>query len=346
MMNRREKPRDRRIHMKSNFQLSLSGKDWWGPFLGFWVLFLLIYVPEMTMSRWGVSSVTSPGLYFGLSVVFMFLVMIVQSIFVIVFLRIILPKLSIGGRSFGFRGDVGRYLGINLLGLFLSIITVFIYIPWFIRRVAAYLASETTFDGTSAEFLGKGGRLFVIYLLALLLPAIIVGIIVTLALVPVTGDYMYDPGSFSSATFVTTLVTALVMLIVMAPFLYFLYKWFVNVQWKDVTIAWKTSFWPSLGFLLGQLLLTLVTAGIYWPAACLRIYRYFAGKTALSRGEAEIGRLGFEGGIGKGFGLIWGQTLLCIITLGIYIPWGYAKIGRWLAGSSFCQTSETEAIPA
>ena len=80
---------------------------------------------------------------------------------------------------------------------------------------------------------------------------------------------------------------------------------------------------------------TLITVGIYWPAAALRLYAYFVGRTVFERSGQRIGRLGFEGKIGKGFGLIWGQGLLCLITLGIYIPWGYSKVLRWIAGNSY-----------
>jgi hypothetical protein len=38
---------------------------------------------------------------------------------------------------------------------------------------------------------------------------------------------------------------------------------------------------------------------------------------------------------GGGFGLLWGQTLLSIITIGFYLPWAYGKIGRWIASVTY-----------
>ena len=40
-------------------------------------------------------------------------------------------------------------------------------------------------------------------------------------------------------------------------------------------------------------------------------------RTVLTNDGVEVGRLGFEGGMGQGFGLLWGQILLSIVTLGI-----------------------------
>jgi uncharacterized membrane protein YjgN (DUF898 family) len=322
--------------MKTSFEFSLKGRDWWGPFLGFWVIFLAIYIPQVTMTRWGPSSTQSPGLYFLLTFVFLFLIVIIQSIFTIVLARIIVPKLSYTGKSFGFNGEVGKFLGMNLLGLFLSIITIGIYAPWYIRKIAAYLVSETTYDGTSGMFFGKGGKLFVYLLLSVGIPIVIVSVIMVIAVYSAGGDL----GSGSAGVSLATGVMMLVIFVVLTPYMYLIMKWYVNLGWKDLTTAWDAKFWPSCGFLLGQILLTIITIGIYGPAAVVRCYRYFAPKIALRRGDVEAARFGFEGSIGKGFGLIWGQSLLSIITFGIYIPWAYARIGSWMASQTFLETKE------
>ena len=53
----------------------------------------------------------------------------------------------------------------------------------------------------------------------------------------------------------------------------------------------------------------------------------------------QIGRMGFEGSIKKGFGLLWGQALLSIITIGFYLPWAYPKVARWILESTYYDTS-------
>jgi uncharacterized membrane protein YjgN (DUF898 family) len=323
--------------MKANFELTLTGKDWWKPFLGFWIPFLLVYALQLRLQRWDIAVTGRVGLYFLASLVIMVLIVILQSFLIIIFLRVMMPKLSIGGKTFGFNGKAGKYIGLNLLGILLSIVTLTIYIPWYVRRIAAYLVSETTYDGAAPEFLGKGGRLFKYLLFCLYIPIIVLCVIIGLAVgLSALGGSTY--GSYpEGAQLITMLLTFALVFVIMAPLCYLMYKWYVNLRWKDVTITWKTSFWPSVGLILGQLLLTIITVGIYWPAAFLKTYRYFTAKTVLSRGETEIGRLGFEGV--KGFGLLWGQTLLSIITLGIYLPWAYANVGRWLLSATYCETT-------
>jgi hypothetical protein len=321
--------------MKANFSFTLTGRDWWKPFLGFWLLFLMVYIPEVTLPQWGLIDTGMTGVYFIVLLVFLVLLLVVQSIFTIVFLRIMLPKLSIDGKAFSFRGSVGKYLGMNLLGLLLSIVTLTIYLPWYMKRITAYLVSETGFDGAAPEFKGKGGRMFVYYLLGLWVPVIV--ICVLLALVFGVG---FTSGSAPGMAF-GALLTALLLVLVMPALCYLMYKWYVNLAWKDVAITWKTRFWPSVGMILGQILLTVITIGIYWPAAYLRLFRYFTARTVLSRGDQEIGRLGFEAK--GGFGLLWGQALLSIITLGIYIPWACARVGRWISAGTYCETVEAPA---
>jgi len=121
-----------------------------------------------------------------------------------------------------------------------------------------------------------------------------------------------------------------VIFLIMVPMVYTIYKWYVNIQWRGYLLLWRTKFWRSVGFILGQTVLTIITLSVYWPVAFIRIYRYFCARTLVTEGEREAWRLAFEGPVGKGFGLLWGQTLLMTITIGFYSPWGVTKIARWM----------------
>ncbi len=330
--------------MKKFFSFTLEGRDWWKPFLGYWAIYLVFYIPVLASNPGvGEADPAAAGASLLSSLAMLLFSMLIAPVFSIIFLRIMMPKLSIDGKSFGFRGEIGRFIGMNVGGILLSIITLSIYMPWYIRRVTAYIAGETTFDGESPEFQGKGGKLFVYYLLCILLPVFLIIIImigaVTAAVVAATlgGESTYAAAQTSAA--IWTSLFSLVIIAAAIPFSYLMCKWYVDLKWKDVTIALKADFWPSCGYILAQALLTAVTIGIYWPAATLKLFGYFAERTALSRENREIGRLGFDGRIGQGFLLIWGQTLLCIITLGIYIPWAYARIGKWMASTTYYRES-------
>lgn len=59
-----------------------------------------------------------------------------------------------------------------LLGFFLSIITLGIYIPWFIKDITGFFVDNSSYDSETMKFKGKGGKLFVIITLSLVLPII------------------------------------------------------------------------------------------------------------------------------------------------------------------------------
>jgi uncharacterized membrane protein YjgN (DUF898 family) len=289
--------------MKRYFDFTLEGREWWAPFIVFWVLYLLIMGALQVFTGSRDSEGAGLGLLLNLS--FTIILVLVQSIFTIVLLRIAAPKASFGGHAFAFSGSVGTYVGLNLKGILLSIITVSIYAPWYLRNILSYLASHTTYRGATLEFMGKPGRLLKYFLLALYLPVIVisVGVGVVITLVVLRGSHGSEPG----ATRLAMALMVFIVFLILIPFLYLAFKWYVDVQWTNLRTQLRTEFWPSCGFVLCQLLLSMSTVGIYGPAAVLRIYRYFANRTVIIRGDSPASRLGFDGSIGTGFGLLWGQ---------------------------------------
>lgn len=321
--------------MKSSLALNLHGRDWWQLYLPFWIMYVaLTVIIQLTgsSSAWGKA-------HTGLSVLVqlaLFLVLyIVIWIFTILVLRMAAAKLSYEGESFSFQGKIGEFIWLNVVGCLLSLVTIFIFAPWYARRVTDYLASNTSWKGTNLTFMGRGGRLFVFMLIGFWAP--LIALIVVIVLSVGLSRTMQDGGS-GGPQLITMLVTFFFVLYILLVFLYLFYKWAVDVSWKDIRVRWNTRFWPSFGFILGQVLLTVITLSVYWPAAYKNLYRYFTARTVLSRGDIEIGHLGFEGI--KGFGLMWGQTLLTIVTLGFYAPWAYGNVGRWLVGGTFVERSD------
>lgn len=323
--------------MKTYLSLALEGRDWWKPYLPYWLLVLILEALSQLLTRisWGLEH---PGLLSVLSLVLGLGVWFVGLVFTIVVLRIVAPKLAYEGEGFSFRGRIGEFIGLNVVGLLLSIITLSIYLPWYIRRVTAYLASNTSYRGAELQFMGRGGRLFVRFLAGFWAP-----LIAYVAAAVILGAFRVAEPAGEVAPGIFALLTSVYMLYIFVVLMYLLYKWYVDIQWKDVHIAWKTHVWPSMGFILGQILLTIITATVYWPAAVLRIYRYFARRTVLARDGSEFARLAFDGEISKGFGLLWGQALLSLITLGFYAPWAYSRVGRWLVGATSVETTGAEA---
>jgi uncharacterized membrane protein YjgN (DUF898 family) len=319
--------------MKSHLSFSLQGRDWWGVYLPYWIIVIVVEIvlrAAGSSSGWGKEH---PGLSIIVQLGLALALWIVAMIFSIRFLRIFAPRLSCEGESFAFSGKIGEYVWLNIVGILLSTVTIGVFLPWYLRRVTDYLASKTSWRGTELTFLGRGGRLFVYMLIGFWAPFIALVVVILLS-VRTNAPAMQG----GAPRLITLLVTFFFVLYILLVFAYLLYKWYVDFSWKDVRVRWKTKFWPSFGMVLGQTLLSLITLTVYWPAAFLRLYRYFTERTVLMRGGAEIGHLGFEGS--GGFGLLWGQTLLTIITLGFYAPWAYAHVGRWLIGGTVVERAD------
>jgi hypothetical protein len=166
-MTTEERPRTR-------FELTLSGDDWWKPFLGFGASLLALYVPILLAARAAPAILARGDLFLLLVVPWVTGTLLVQAAFTIASLRIAIPKLSLGERAFHFRGKAGAYLGLNAVGALLSFLTLTVFVAWYVRRVVAYLVGSISLDGTRAEFLGKGLTLFRYLALGLWIPVLVV----------------------------------------------------------------------------------------------------------------------------------------------------------------------------
>lgn len=78
-------------------------------------------------------------------------------------------------------GKISELYGIFLLNLLLTIVTLGIYRFWAITRIRRYLWSHMRFQGTRFTYTGRGGELFVGFLLAMLLLAALVAVTAGLA---------------------------------------------------------------------------------------------------------------------------------------------------------------------
>ena len=116
-------------------------------------------------------------------------------------------------------------------------------------------------------------------------------------------------------------------MIIMIPYMYLMYKWMIDIKYKDYHIKWKTDFFESCGKILVEVLLIMITVGIYMPLAYLKLFKYFSERTIAEKADSSL-QFGYELDSKNDFLFIWGQLLLTIITLGIYYPWAYAKIGK------------------
>ncbi len=83
--------------------------------------------------------------------------------------------------------------------------------------------------------------------------------------------------------------------------------------------------------------LSIITFGLYSPIAKLRLYHYFINRTKSNETEAGQLHFGYEPEGKEDYLYVFGQTILSIITLGIYYPWAFCNIGQRIAGKTFIE---------
>jgi len=212
---------------------------------------------------------------------------------------------GVGGVRPNFQGTGGELFVTFLVGYLLTVITVGIYGPWFYCKMTNFTLSNMTLGPTRRgdlrlEFTGKGGELFVTFLVGYLLTLITIGI--------------YAPW-----------------------FMVKLIKFFVGnttAAAQDGT-RYRLNFEGTGGelfvtFLVGMLL-CMITAYIYMPWFMCKLRKVLYTRTAILENEQPVGNLDFEGTGGQLFVTILVGYLLTVITAFIYMPWFQVKLTRFWA---------------
>lgn len=308
--------------MKNYFGFTLTGKKLLPIWLIFYFLFIAPYV-MLIMKMKNIQPGTPPS---GMLFIFLFLLIIVAFFITFYLAKIMIENFIYKDKPISFNGKFGKFIGLILGGLLLSIITLGVYMAWFIRNIHRFFVNNSAYDNESFTFQGKGGQLFVILLLTILLPIIVLTIIMTKV-------FMLNPGHVSESYMI---IQQIITWIIMIPYMYFIYKWMVNIDYKNYNIKWETEFWDSCGKLALEILLSIITIGIYSPMAMIKLYAYFTERTIAQSGEVKR-KFGFDKDNMNDFLFIWGQILLTIITLGIYYPWSISKIGNRILSRTYIE---------
>lgn len=307
-----------RENMKKYLSFNLNAQK----LLPVWIMYLvLVLSPYILLTK---QQKGSPADLVSAIMVFATYIIIAVVAYLIVFYiaKLVIDSVSYKDQALQFGGSFGEYVGKVLLGFFLSIITLGIYFPWFIQSVMSFFIDNTTYSSSAFKFKGKGLRLFLIITLVYVLPLLI--------LIGVMARVMITDGQTSSMI----LVIQFVMFVILIPYIYLVYKWMVDIAYKGFNIAWKTKFWNACGKIALELLLVVITVGIYWPLAMLKLYQYFAERT-FAQSDLQTLRFGYDLEQLRDFLFLWGQSLLTIITLGIYYPWALSKIGARVLGKTY-----------
>ncbi|MBK6918682.1 MAG: DUF898 family protein [Deltaproteobacteria bacterium] len=210
-----------------------------------------------------------------------------------------------GGVRPNFQGTGGELFVTFLVGYLLTLVTVGFYMPWFYCKITNFVLSNTTLGPTRRgdlrlEFTGKGGELFVTFLVGYLLTAITFGI--------------YAPW------FICKMI-----------------KFFADnttATAQDGT-RYRLNFEGTGGelfvtFLVGMLL-TVITLYIYMPWFICKLRKVIFSRTAILENEQPVGNFDFEGTGGQLFVTVLVGMLLCMVTVYIYFPWFQVKMLKFWA---------------
>jgi hypothetical protein len=305
--------------MKNYFSFNLTGRK----LLPIWILFLVCFIAPYATLVFNMKNIKPDNSLLYLFFPIVLLLMVIAFIITFYIVRLAIVNVAFKGQSIVFHGKFSEYIGVFILGYFLSIITLGVYLAWFIRDIHRFFINNSSFDSQFLKFQGQGGKLFVILLLTIMLPLIILTVIMA--------AYILENGAVNANS---AIIQQVLMMILIIPYMYFLYKWMVNISYKNYTISWKTNVWSSCGKIALEMLLSVITVGIYTPLAMLRLYKYFTDRTTAASTDGEF-NFGYDIDQLNDFLFIWGQTLLVIITLGIYYPWALCKIGNRILGKTF-----------
>jgi len=203
---------------------------------------------------------------------------------------------------FEYLGKPTEIIVSGILGVLLLVVTMGLAYPWIVAGAQRYFYSRIrihTASGTlTPEFTGTGFLCFVEVFLSAILVFLTIGI--------------YTPWYVANVM-----------------------RYFFNNSQAVAAdgTRYRLDFTGKGGELFVPMLinglLTNITLGIYSPWAICDLRKRFMDKTRILKGEQEIGRLDF---VGTGGGLIGTFLLggfLCVITLGIYLPWFQCEMEKF-----------------
>ena len=332
--------------MKNYFKFNLTGNK----LFPVWILFLILYCVPYAIIQYKIQTLgkvhstdmteimeRSASMFkmYGISAI---LFIVEYSILFFIY-KMAIEGIEFKEKTFRFVGKFGKFISLIIGNFLLTVITLGIYGPWFMTKMYKFFAENSKLDEQNPEFKGKGSDLFVIILVTLIIPmCVAMALFMISAFIGgfVNAMKQADPSAMTPIMWVSTVGFMVAILIIMLPFIYYYYRWGVNFTFKGYEIKWNTEFWSSIGKIFVEILLSVVTLGIYSPLASLRLYKYFAEKT-VAKSENGEKHFGYDIESGDDFLYMWGQILLSIITLGIYCPWAMCKIGNRILAKTYVE---------
>jgi len=314
--------------MKSYLNFTLTGDKLLPVWIAFFFFFMIPYyllLGELTDLTATDVPAEGPSRMF-----FLYLVIILTMVFSFIYIvfKLVTQNIEYEGVKLCCDYHPGIYTGIIISGLVLSIVTIGIYVPWFIKNLHRFFIGGSSYKSLKFSFRGKGGRLFLIMTLTTFIPFMLVGIILFSVL-----ESRID---LESQNFL--LIYQIIVMFCLVPNIYLIFKWMADIKYKHYHIRWDTEFFPATGKIAIELVLAVITFGIYFPMAYIRLYTYFVEHTKSNVVEGRKISMGYDGDHFSDFLFMWGQILLTVVTLGFYYPWAFSRIAYRVISRTFLAT--------
>ena len=313
-------------NMKKFFQLSLRGRDFLCPMVAMLVaavalcVGLVLAMGILEPTEGGATLVDGRfGLYLLVSGVLYFAYGFVQMWALLPVMTKTIGSLSYDGAPFETDYNRGDYLRMVAGGVALSVVTCGIYTPWFVARLMRFFAEGVSHKFNHVSFRGKGMRLLAVTVLVLIVPFMLLGLLAASVNTVAEVDMM----SFAP---LVGLVSVVGSFFFMGLYVVLIYRWCIDLTYGDKVVTTRLPLWGASLYVVGQFVLIMLTLGLYTPAAQLRIMRYITRHTLVEDGEGKERKFGIGLRMWSDWGFLWVQTLLLVVTFGLYLPWYYAKV--------------------
>lgn len=200
------------------------------------------------------------------------------------------------GLRFEFRGSVGEGYKVFLLWPLCAVLTLGLLVPFAHRQLSAYMRNNVHFGGVRASLGARAGEFYRIYFMAGLLLMTVPLLLIVLSLSTALGSGAMPP---VGAIWLGLGVGVLFYLVLLSVSPYLVAR-IQNLTWNRTTLGphrFRSELKPSrlIGVTLGNLLLTLLTVGLFRPFAAVRTARCRIDVMTLLPGESLETFLGRRG---------------------------------------------------
>lgn len=304
--------------MRSYLNFKLTGSHLLPVYIAFFLFFMIPYYFLLGEFAALTSTHVAAGGPSKLFFLYFIFVLLMGFTFIFCLSKMVIQSVSYQNKRFICDYHIGEFAWIVLSGIIFSFFTFGIYFPWFIRNINRFFVNGTLYNTHRFSFGGDGLKLFFVMTLTIITPFFLVGILLF--------SIFASKIDFQSQNFL--LIYQLIVMFSLVPNIFLTYKWMVNIQYKAYSFKLESDFFSATAKIGLELLLAVVTLGIYFPMTYLRLYRYFVEHTSSNVVDGIRIRLGYDGDLLHDFFYLWGQILISVLTLGFYFPWAFSRIAN------------------